>query len=97
VARAIVAIPSANSIGSPRNLLTRNPRICAASSASITVFVPTKLAMTPPRSMSPISTTGTSAARANPILAMSWPRRFTSDALPAPSTSTMSASALSRA
>ena len=70
-ARAIVAMPSANSAGSPRNLLTRKPRIIAASSASITALVPTRLAITPPRSISPISTTGTSAARAKPILAMS--------------------------
>ena len=92
--RAILVIASANSAGSPRNLLTRKPRISAASPASITALVPTRLAITPPRSMSPISTTGTSAARANPILAMSFARRFTSEALPAPSTSTMSASRL---
>ena len=41
-------------------------------------------------------TTGTSAARAKPMLAMSYWRRFTSEALPAPSTSTRSAFALSR-
>ncbi len=51
--------------------------------------------MTPPRSMSPTSTTGTFAARAKPMLAMSLRRRLTSDALPAPSTRTRSASALS--
>ena len=62
--------------------------------ASITALVPTRLAITPPRSMSPISTTGTSAARAKPILAMSLPRRLISDALPAPSTRTRSASRL---
>ena len=94
VARAIAAMPSANSGGSPRNLLTRKPWISAASSASITALVPTRLAITPPRSMSPISTTGTSAARAKPILAMSLARRLISEALPAPSTSTMSASRL---
>ena len=44
--------------------------------------------MTPPRSMSPIRTTGTSAARAKPMLAMSSARRLISDAEPAPSTST---------
>ncbi len=58
--------------------------------------VPTSCAMTPPRSMSPTSTTGTSAARAKPILAMSAWRRFTSAGLPAPSTSTRSARAFSR-
>ena len=62
----------------------------------MTVFVPTRLAITPPRSMSPTSTTGTSAARAKPILAMSLARRFVSAALPAPSTTTMSASTRSR-
>ena len=49
--------------------------------------------MTPPRSISPISTTGTSAASANPMLAMSPARRLISAGLPAPSTSTRSASA----
>ena len=65
------ARPSANSVGSPRNLLTMKPSIMRASSGGSTVFVPTRLAMTPPRSMSPMSTTGTSAARAKPMLAMS--------------------------
>ena len=52
--------------------------------------------MTPPRSMSATSTTGTPAAAAKPMLAMSWARRLTSAALPAPSTRTKSASAFSR-
>ena len=47
--------------------------------------------MTPPRSMSPTSTTGTSAASAKPILAMSPARRLISAGLPAPSTRTRSA------
>ena len=51
-----------------------------------------ELAMTPPRSMSPTSTTGTPAARAKPMLAMSPARRLTSAGLPAPSTRTRSAS-----
>ena len=72
VACAICSMPAANSAGSPRNLLTMKPRISAASSGASTALVPTRLAITPPRSMSPISTTGTSAARANPILAMSF-------------------------
>src|SRR5438270_4798911 len=72
------------------------PRIIAASSGSITVLMPTSWAMTPPRSMSPTSTTGTSALRAKPILAMSALRRLTSAGLPAPSTSTRSARAFSR-
>ena len=69
-------MPAANSAGSPRNLLTMKPQISAASSGAITALVPTRLAMTPPRSISPISTTGTSAARAKPILAMSLSRRL---------------------
>ena len=73
------------------------PWIIAASSGSITVLMPTSCAMTPPRSMSPISTTGTSALRAKPILAMSALRRLTSAGLPAPSTSTRSARSFSRA
>ena len=55
-------MPSANSVGSPRNLLTRKPAIMrGVRRASSTALVPTIWAMTPPRSMSPISTTGTSA------------------------------------
>ena len=47
------------------------PRTIMASSPSITALVPTMLAMTPPRSMSPTMMTGTLAAREKPILAMS--------------------------
>ena len=68
---AIAGMPSANSVGSPRNLLTMKPAISAASTGSSTALVPTRLAITPPRSMSPIKITGTLAARAKPILAMS--------------------------
>ena len=75
--------------------LTMKPATSFASSGSSTALVPTRLAITPPRSMSPITTTGTSAARAKPILAMSFLRRLISDALPAPSTRTMSASRFS--
>ena len=89
-------MPSSNSVGSPRKRLTMKPTIMSASAASITVLVPTRLAITPPRSMSPTSTTGTSAARAKPMLAMSLLRRLTSDAEPAPSTSTRSHSAARR-
>ena len=84
-------MPSANSEMSPRMRLTMKPATSFASSGSSTALVPTRLAITPPRSMSPITTTGTSAARAKPILAMSFLRRLISDALPAPSTRTMSA------
>ena len=71
------------------------PRTIMASSPSITALVPTMLAMTPPRSMSPTITTGTFAAREKPILAMSFGRRLASDALPAPSTRMRSASCFS--
>ena len=71
------AMPSAKSVGSPRNLLTMKPRMSLASSAPITALVPARLAITPPPSMSPMRTTGASAARAKPILAMSLARRFT--------------------
>ncbi len=72
------------------------PAMWAASSGAMTALVPARLAMTPPRSMSPTRTTGTFAARAKPRLAMSPARRLTSDAEPAPSTSTRSASAQRR-
>ncbi len=52
--------------------------------------------MTPPRSISPISTTGRSAASAKPILAMSPARRLISAGLPAPSTRTRSAASVRR-
>jgi hypothetical protein len=86
-------MPSSKSAGSPRNLLTMKPTMSLASFSSITALVPARLAITPPRSMSPMRTTGASAARAKPILAMSLSRRLTSEALPAPSTRTMSAEA----
>ncbi len=56
------------------------------SSGSSTRVAPTRAAMTWPRSISPTSTTGTPAARAKPILAMSPLRRLISAGLPAPST-----------
>ncbi len=43
--------------------LIRNPRISARSASGSTAWVPTRLAMTPPRSMSPTSTTGTPRRR----------------------------------
>ena len=67
--------------------------IIAASCGSSTACVPTSWAITPPRSMSPTRITGISAARAKPMLAMSFARRFTSAGLPAPSTITRSAPA----
>ena len=83
---SMAAMPASNNFGSPRNLLTTKPRISSASARSSTAWVPTTLAMTPPRSISPISTTGTPARRANPMLAMSPWRRLISAGLPAPST-----------
>ena len=88
--------PSANRPTSPRNRLIRYPRNSVRSSSGSSSQVPTRLAMTPPRSMSATSTTGTCAAAAKPMLAMSWVRRLTSAALPAPSTKTKSAADLSR-
>ena len=93
---SIARYPSSNSAGSPRNLLIRKPDIIAASAGSITERVPTIAAITPPRSMSPTRMTGTSAVRANPILAMSPARRLISAGLPAPSTTTRSQRAESR-
>ena len=90
---AMVAMPSAKRVGSPRKRLTMKAFIRAASAGSRTACVPTRLAMTPPRSMSPMRTTGVSVARAKPMLAMSLARRLVSEALPAPSTRTRSASA----
>ena len=71
VRRSMLARPSANSAGSPLNLFTAKPTIRAASSGSRTARVPTRAAITPPRSMSPTRQTGTPAARAKPMLAMS--------------------------
>ena len=94
--RRSVAMPSAKRAGSPRKRLTMKPFIRAASAGSRTARVPTRLAMTPPRSMSPMRTTGMSVARAKPMLAMSLARRLISEALPAPSMRTRSASARGR-
>ena len=97
VRRAMKDTPASNSVGSPRNLLTANPTISAASSGSSTTRVPTSAAITPPRSMSPRRHTGTPAARAKPMFAMSPARRLTSAGLPAPSTMTRSCVATRRA
>ncbi len=91
---ATKSIPSANRVGSPRIRLTTKPLIRAASSAGSTTCVPTRLAITPPRSISPTSTTGACTACAKPILAISCLRRLTSEAEPAPSTRTTSACAI---
>ncbi len=59
VRSAIIRMPSANRLASPRNLLTTKPAIVAASPGSSAAFVPRTWANTPPRSMSATSTTGT--------------------------------------
>ena len=97
VRSSIAARPPSNRRLSPRNLLTMVPARRARSPADSRAWVPTSCAMTPPRSMSPTSATGTSAASAKPILAMSPGRRLISAGLPAPSTSTRSAPAALRA
>ena len=97
VRSAMIRSPDAKSAGSPRNRLVTMPRTSARSPTGSSACVPTTLAMTPPRSMSATRRTGTSAASAKPMLAMSPARRFTSEAEPAPSTITRSASPSIRA
>ena len=92
----IAAMPPSNSRTSPRNLLTMYPASSARSVADSSACVPTSWAITPPRSISPTSTTGISAASANPIFAMSPSRRLISAGLPAPSTRTRSAASARR-
>ena len=70
-----------------------NPLIRAWSAGSSSASVPYRAANTPPRSMSPTTTTGSPAARASPMLAMSVSRRLISAGLPAPSQMTTSYSA----
>ena len=96
VCSVIVERPPLNNSKFPLNLLTINPTICSESPELRTVFVPTSCAITPPRSISPNSTTGTSAAFANPMFAMSFFRRLVSAGLPAPSTMTRSACSATR-
>src|SRR5512144_2472503 len=56
--------PGSSSDTSPRNLLTTYPATSAWSSALSSAVVPKKEVKTPPRSMSPTTTTGSRAARA---------------------------------
>ena len=81
----IAVMPSSKSVTSPRNLLIAKPVMRSRSSDDKTTWVPTICAITPPRSISPINTTGTFAASAKPILAISLARRLISAGLPAPS------------
>jgi hypothetical protein len=87
---ASMSRPGASSRRSPRNLLTMNPAISRWSAGSSTASVPNIAASSPPRSMSPTTTTGRAAARARPIFARSRPRRLISAGLPAPSQMTTS-------
>ena len=91
VSRSMIVLASSKRVASPRNLLMTKPLASARSLGGSSAQVPTRLAITPPRSTSPTSATGTCAASAKPMLAMSFSRRFTSAGLPAPSTRIRSA------
>ncbi len=82
--------PGSRSDTSPRNLLTRYPATNRWSPSESSAVVPKNDAKTPPRSMSPTTTTGSRAARAMPMLTMSVRRRLISAGLPAPSQITAS-------
>ena len=66
------------------------PATCAWSSASSSASVPKSEAKTPPRSMSPTTSTGRPASRARPMFVRSAWRRLISAGLPAPSQTTTS-------
>ncbi len=85
-----ISSPGASSRASPRNLFTIQPAISDWSSAESSASVPNIDANTPPRSMSPTTTTGSRAADANPMFAMSRSRRLISAGEPAPSHTTTS-------
>ena len=87
--------PPSKRLTSPRNRLIIVPLIRACSSGGSSLCVPVTAAITPPRLISPISTTGVLVGSAKPMLAISFARRFTSAGLPAPSIRTRSASRLS--
>ena len=70
----------------PRNLLTTKPTIWFKSFFGSIILVPKICAITPPLSISPINITGTFAAVAKPILAISFFLKFISAGDPAPST-----------
>jgi hypothetical protein len=82
--------PGSSKDTSPRNLLTRNPATSSWSSRDSRATVPKKEAKTPPRSMSPTTSTGSRALRAIPMFTMSVRRRLISAGLPAPSQITAS-------
>ena len=78
---------------SPRNLLMMVPFTMARSSGSSRATVPYREANTPPRSMSPASSTGAPASLAIPMFTMSSAFRLISAGLPAPSRTMTSYSA----
>jgi hypothetical protein len=71
-------------------LLTTKPQTSAWSSGDSSARVPNSAANTPPGLMSPTTSTGSRAARASPMLAMSVARRLISAGEPAPSQTTTS-------
>ena len=91
-----MASPSSKSVASPRNLFTTVAFTMARSSSSSSIIVPTSCANTPPRSMSPTSSTGDLAIFAMPMLTMSSRLRLSSTGLPAPSMTMTSKSAARR-
>ncbi len=88
--------PGSSSETSPRNLFTRYPATRDWSSAPSRAVVPKNEANTPPRSMSPTTSTGKPAARATPMFTMSVRRRLISAGDPAPSQITASYSLRNR-
>lgn len=62
-----MSIPGWSNDTSPRNLFTTNPLINRWSAASSRATVPNIDAKTPPRSMSPTTTTGAWACWASPM------------------------------
>ena len=89
-------MPESSRAASPRNLLMTNPATSSRSSGVNSSTCPSRLAKTPPRSMSPTSSTGERACSAMRMLTMSWPRRLISAGLPAPSMTTRSLAARRR-
>ncbi len=87
---SIIRSPGSSMRTSPRNLLMIMPLMRARSSGSSSMMVPYSDANTPPRSMSPTSSTGASAASAIHMLTRSPSFRLISAGLPAPSITTAS-------
>ena len=81
----IMSRPGLRMSTSPRNLLIMRPLMRFCSSGCNSATVPYSEANTPPRSMSPTSSTGASTISAMPIFTMSFSRRLISAGEPAPS------------